>query len=434
MTRYKKKAASQQPTIIVNDITQVSPDRNRKDIGHLKNAIQRAESIYVPNRTRLYDLYHDIVTLDGHLSGLIEKRTNAVLNKKLQFFDKDKQHVTEMDALISSARFRDFVELVMNSKFYGISGAEFIVGSVFDFVEIPRKHIRPEAQEITKSQYDCHGTPYADMPFVYVVGKPDDLGKLLRCSMYALYKRSGFGDFSQYVEIFGQPVRIIYYDAYDTRTKEQLKQILNESGSSLAMMIPQQAKFEMMDGKTSNGNGDLHLALIRACNEEMSIAILGNTETTSSSSSSGYAQAEIHQDQQMEITKSDMKDVLSYLNSDKFLGILASYGYPVEGGSFTFEKETDFSQLAARLSIDMQVSAKVPISDEYWYDTYGIPMPDNYDELKKKQEERADAAYKALQKASEETDPDEKKRKLMDALDDFFGSAPRQRKNGALKF
>lgn len=60
----------------------------------------------------------------------------------------------------------------------------------------------------------------------------------------------------QYVEIFGQPVRIMYYDVYDTSTKQELK-ILTESGNSLAIMLPKQAEFEMKDGKTSNANGDL---------------------------------------------------------------------------------------------------------------------------------------------------------------------------------
>ena len=84
---------------------------------------------------------------------------------------------------------------------------------------------------------------------------------ILACSMYAIYKRGGFGDFAQYVEIFGQPVRIMKYDAYDTKTKQELKTLLTDSGSSLAMMIPKQAEFEMLDGKTSNGDGKLQIGL-----------------------------------------------------------------------------------------------------------------------------------------------------------------------------
>ena len=53
--------------LLFPEITYVQPDRNRKDVGMLKQAVLSAENVYSPNRVRLYDLYHDIVTIDGHL-------------------------------------------------------------------------------------------------------------------------------------------------------------------------------------------------------------------------------------------------------------------------------------------------------------------------------------------------------------------------------
>lgn len=373
--------------LIVHDLSLVSPDRGRKDIGTIKSAIQRAESIHLPNRTALYDTYHDVWTLDGHLRGIWKKRIDAVLNKNLKFIDKNKKKIDEFDTLIFSNKFRRLVRLIMESTAWGISGVEFIVGEKFDFKEIQRKHIRPEQGIIVKSQYSSTGIPVDELPFVWVIGDDDDLGILLQCVMYAIYKRGGLGDLAQYVEIFGQPVRIIYYDAYDTKTKGELRQLLNESGSSLAMMIPKQAQFQMLDGKTSNGNGELQIGFMHFCNDEMDIAVLGNTETTSSSEGSGYAQAKEHSKQQLEITKSDLILVQNMLNEPQFLNILKSYGYPVvEGGAFEFEKEVDLEALKLRKEIDEFVESKVPIADDYWYDTYGVDKPDNYEELKKQKE------------------------------------------------
>ncbi len=418
-----KKHTPKQPIVVVNDIKQVSPDRNRKDVGMLKAAIERAESQLSPNRVKLYDLYQDITTIDGHLSGILEKRTAAVVNKNLFFVDKECKKIDALDALIDSERFYNLLCLIMESRYWGVSGVEFIVGNKFDFVEIPRKHIRAEWGEIVKSQYDLRGTPTDTLPWVWTIGKRRDLGLLLKCSMYALYKRSCFGDFAQYVEIFGQPVRIVYYDAYDTRTKDELRKILDSSGSSLAMMIPKQAQFEMLDGKTSNGSGELQERLIAACNAEMSIAVLGNTETTLSSSSSGYAQSKEHGKQQLEITKNDLKFLLHTLNSEKFLRVLQAYGYPVEGGHFEVEQEIDLTELSQRINIDLQVAARVPVSDDYWYNTYGIPKPDNYNALKAEQQ----AQREAMRRALEGNDNDHKakkkqpeKKKLFDALADFF--------------
>lgn len=379
--------ASQAP-FIINDLTLISPDRSSKDIGKLKQSIEVAESIYYPNRVQLYDLYHDVLSLDGFLRGIIQKRIDSVLNKKIYFTKKDGKKDDFLTDLINGEKGRDIQTQLINSKIWGVSGMEFLIGSQLDFNEIPRKHIKPEKGIISRTQYGLSamdGFEYENMPFVWVVGKKNDLGLLLACSMYAIYKRGTFGDYAQYVEIFGQPVRIMKYDAYDTKTKQELKGLLDNSGTSLAMMIPKQAEFEMLDGKTSNGDGKLQIGLKDACNEEMSIAILGNTETTTSSKSSGYAQSKEHGEQQDELTISDLIYVENLLNSEKFKSILKSYGYDVDG-KFEFELDLDLTKLKLRMEIDTFVSSKVPFGDDYWYTTYGIPKPDNYDELKKKME------------------------------------------------
>lgn len=392
MAKAIKQPATTAP-FIINDLTLIAPNRNSKDIGKLKESIVTAESVYFPNRVLLYDLYHDVLSLDGFLRGIIQKRIDSVLNKKIQFTKKEGKKDDDLTDFINGLVGRDLMTQIIESKIWGISGVEFIIGDKVTFNEIPRKHIKPEKGIISKSQYGLSasdGFEYESMPFVWVIGKKTDLGLLLACSMYAIYKRGTFGDYAQYVEIFGQPVRIMKYDAYDTKTKQELKGLLDNSGTSLAMMIPKQAEFEMLDGKTSNGDGKLQTGLKDACNEEMSIAILGNTETTTSSKSSGYAQSKEHGEQQDELTISDLIFVENLLNSEKFKIILQSYGYDVEG-KFEFELDLDLAKLKLRMEIDTFVSTKVPVADDYWYDTYGIPKPDNYDELKAKMDEQVAA-------------------------------------------
>ena len=117
MARKKKENVNgvrkETPThLIVNEIVNVSHDRNRKDVGTLKNAIQHAESVVIPNRYRLIDLYHDMLSLDGHLGGIVEKRTKAVTNKKVIFKDKKGIKIDHLDELINSKEFERFVEIM----------------------------------------------------------------------------------------------------------------------------------------------------------------------------------------------------------------------------------------------------------------------------------------------------------------------------------
>jgi uncharacterized protein DUF935 len=366
-----RKTIHKQEEVIVNELNIRSADRSRKDISAWRGALTSAESVYYPNRSRLYDLYEDII-LDGHLSGVIAKRIDAVLNKEL-CFETEGARVHEMDSLLRSLTFREIMRTVMETQLWGVSGIEFMPGKELKFEAIPRKHIKPELGIIAYEQTGTDGIPYADLENVWVMGNTKDLGLLLKCAPYSLYKRGGLSDWAQFIELFGQPVRIIKYDSYDEQTKTELKKILDESGSSLSLMIPRQADFEIKDGKQTNCDGNLQLSFIKALNEEMSITILGNTETTTSSLSTGYAQSKVHLEQQYEITRSDLIYTSSMLNSSRFLSALRSYGYPVNNGHFVFSKDMDTDYLKARVSIDKEVAQMVPVPDSYWYDTYGIP-------------------------------------------------------------
>lgn len=382
----KKEKGADNVSLTVHQLQLVNVDRTMQDVRKLIGALQNAESVYYPNRSRLYDLYKHI-EIDGTLTGICNKRVDAVANKPLRFL-KQKANVDGMEGFLKSMALRDIVENILRTRFWGITGMEFIPGAEVAFEDIPRKHIKPEFGIIAVNQSDYEGIAYDGLPNVMVVGKKNDYGLYLPCAVYALFKKGGFSDWSQFVELFGQPIRVGKYDANDLLTKKELGKALNEAGGSLAIMIPKQAEFEILDGKQSNANGDLQKQLTDACNNEMMVCILHNTETTTSTNGGSNAKAKEHGKQQLEVTVSDMAYVLGWLNSPKFLGILKSYGLPVDGGYFEFEQEADLAKLTQKLNIDMQVAKMVPVADDYWYETYAIPKPENYNELKEQQRQQ----------------------------------------------
>lgn len=356
--------------LVIQEFNIRTTDRSRKDINYWRQALAAAEYIHRPNRNQLIDLYEDIV-LDGHLYGIMSKRIDAVLNKEI-FFERKGKRVHSMNGLLHSLFFRQVVRTIMETLFWGVSGMEFIPGSEPRLEHIPRKHIQLHKQVLSYEPGGQEGIAYTSLAQVWVLGEPRELGLLLRCAPYCLYKRGGLADWAEYIELFGQPVRIIKYDTYDETTKAELRKVLEDSGSSLSMMIPRQAEFEIKDGKQSNSDGDLQLSFLKMLNDELSVIVLGNTETTSSSRTTGYAQSKIHMEQQYEITKSDIAYVTAMLNSAKCKSILQLYGYEVQDGYFEFAKDTDTDHLSQRIAIDMQVAQHIKIPDAYWYDTYGI--------------------------------------------------------------
>lgn len=405
--------------VVVNQTIIRPIDRQVKGIEYWRSGHIAAERVIYPNRVRLYDLYAD-VELDAHLKGIWKKRVAAVRNKTLHYYDKEGHVIEEMDTLIKSMPFRKLIKELMNEKAWGITGVEFTPGSKFAWKKINRKHIKPETGIIAIEQFGTAGFAYEELPLVWVVGDVDNYGFLLECAPYALYKRGTMADWSQFSEIFGMPVRVVKYDSNDLKTKMELKTVLDESGSSLVLMVPKQADFEIIDGKTTNADGSIYSKLKDTCNQEMSVVVLGATETTTSSTTSGYAQSKVHSDQQLEITKDDIEDLQTLLNEEKFISILESYGFPIsKGGGFRYEEEVNLDELSKRVVIDMQVSKRVPVSDDYFYETYGIDKPDNYEELKKKMDRPAPGESQA--EDDFETDPgelDEPEGKLSMSLTD----------------
>lgn len=375
------KQADSKYTITNYEVQVRSVNRTAKDVESWRDAHKTAESVHFPNRVRLYDLYEDVL-LDGHLTGIINKRFDAVLNKEL-YFQKDKKRVEEMDDLCQSLKFRELITWILETKLWGITGIEFIPGKELQFLKMRRKHIKPEIGIYAIEQNGREGYDYTKLPNLWVIGDCDDLGLLLKCSPYAIYKKDGMADWAQYVEIFGMPVRVVKYDAHDTQTKIELRKTLDESGSALALMIPNQANFEMHDGKQSNGNGELQEKFKNALNNEMSVIILGNTETTSNDNGGSNAKSQTHQEQQLEITKSDLHYVSNMLNDPQFIAILKSYGYPVEGGRFVFSKDVDLTEIKTKLELaETMKRLGEPLDADQLYELSGFNKPKDYEAQK----------------------------------------------------
>ncbi|MEQ1678304.1 MAG: DUF935 family protein, partial [Chitinophagaceae bacterium] len=407
-------------------------DRSRKDIVDWWNGLQEAENTYYPNRSRLYDIYKT-VELDAHLSGIVEKLIATILNKKLSFV-KNKKKDDSFDTLINSINFNSMIRELILKKFWGITGFEFIPGETFAFNLIPRKHIKLNNDTIVNEEYDAKGTSYKGVWNIWVLGDKDDFGIYLKCTPLALWKSGNMGDWAQYIEIFGQPMIIFTYDAHDQKTKTELDTIMRSIGSGTKLQVPKQVELKLEDGKQNNGTGDLQDKFRMAINQELSVLILGATETTTSSSSSGYAQSAEHGQQQDEIVKALLKEILQDINTAWFLQIVKSYGYATDGGAFDYEKEINLNEVKTKLAIaiDTKTKAKVPVGDDYFYELTGIPKPSDYDAQKEEMKQATTPATNPEKpdpvrpgekgKKKEKKLPVEKK-SFMKMVSDFFAEA-----------
>ena len=376
-TEDTNKVSADQQGVVINHVTVRPAVRQSQDIQKWRLALMAAEQGN-QQRSQLYDLYTEIL-LDGRLKQLINQRIARITNTPIAFH-KDGKVDDAIKDLTRKKFFKKFLRWSLESRFWGHSLMELYwpaPGSSEVGVSnlIPRKHVKPKFGIVTQNAWDVTGLPYRQDPlnrFCIEVGDVDDLGLILECCPHVIFKRGGFGDWAEFAEVFGMPFRWATYNNEPSR--QILEQALSQAGAAGYVVAPEDAKLEFFNPTAGSSSNDIFRFLIAACNEEMSVTILGNSMTTTEAKHSGYAQSETQMKTQDELHKDDREFVLSILNED-LTRYLAGLGYQVEGGVFAFE-DGDGLSLNARLEIDIKVAGMVPIPEDYWYEKYMIPKPE----------------------------------------------------------
>lgn len=391
ITTAKRKKKDE--SIIIHQLNIRQVNRSSQDIESWRTAIRAAESIFSYNRTLLYDLFHDLL-LDGHLWSVIDKRITAVTNSTITFTDNGEE-IEAITDLIETEEFTDMVAELLWSKFWGHTLYELPFNKdSFTGQLINRKHVVPEKGIIKKNQSDLTGFDFRVPPYTnhtIEAGKKNDLGLLMKAAQYVIYKRGGFGDWAQFAELFGMPFRKGLYDGHDPKTRDLLTQSLDQMGSAPYVVIPREADVEIVPNN-SQGSKDTYSGLIEACNKEISKLIVGQTMTSEDGSS--HSQSQTHMEVQAEIHFADRLFITRLLNH-RLRPLLAKHGYEIGKGSFQFVVEEKIPK-DKLIKIHRDVAKEVPVGDDFWYDTYGVPKPDNYDELKAEQKAQKEVAQKLL--------------------------------------
>ena len=332
-------------------------------------------------RSKLYDLYDNILA-DGILANALEKRVNAITNAELAFI-RDGKNVEEIDDLIDTTEFEELLKEIVLSKAYGKSVIEIMFNPEFNIFSYPRKNIKITNLDKPMSEHrrfiaakdgDREGYDYTTDNRFIDCGKDTDLGCLFKAAPYVIYKRGGFGDWAQFVEIFGMPFMVGKYNSYDTKARDMLFKALEEIGSNPRAAIPNETDIDIKENKSSGSSG-LYREFRAACNEEMLIAVLGNTMTTVQGEKGARSLGEVHQETEEKINQSDRRFVARTLNR-YLLPLLIERGYNAGGGYFVFPDAGENMTITQRIDLALKIKKEgIPIDDNYIYDISGIPRP-----------------------------------------------------------
>lgn len=420
--------------IIINNILKTSIERNTADIKKWLNAIKMAENTESERRQPLVDLYK-ISLLDAHLSGVIDKRKSAILNTNIACGADG----NENEFLTNKLNTPEGLELqshILDTLFYGHTLLELTFADG-DFLAtlIPRRHVLPINGKVVLdlSDYDKF-VNYRDKGYlssVIEITHEDLLGLLSKTTPMVIYKRNCLGDFAQYAEIYGQPLRKITYDPSDPAAFEEARRRAADiDGSSPVTIMPKNADVEFIESANKSGSVEVYKSLISTANAEISKVILGNTLTTEQGERGARSLGEVHQSSEEQLILRDRIFLLNILNH-KIKPLLQAGGIPIKEDEFFYFKEVEEMDLQKRIAIDTQLNTLIPIPQSYFYETYNIPKPQGAEPLagspdpleggaEEKEGTKKENGAKEEKKKAPETEKKEEKKQALNAVKEGF--------------
>lgn len=394
---------TQAPTIILQQTR-----RGGLDVGVYMSAIRSAEIIDYPRRDKLCDLYED-VKLDSHLFSVLRKQKAAVLSTPIQFMRDGKVDET-MQEHIKSPWFLQFLSDLYDHEWEGVGGSLFQFyrdeRGWINYTLVPRKNVDAINRLILRHQGDTVGVSWDEFDDLLYIGKPRMIGNLAVAAFWVILKRNNVGDWADFAEIFGRPIREGTYNAFDEEARQKLLKDITEMGGAGVIVHPDSTELKLVQAQNVSGGGDLYEKLGTYCNNEISKTVTGNTLTTEAGDKGTQALGAVQKEGEEDINffvKQTILNILNYEMTETF----ARLGINTDGGEFFFvPPKSKNSQEKVNVLKVLKNDLQLPIDDDYLYEEFGIPKPQDYEAMKEELR-MAHSVPLALQKGQEGQDEDE---------------------------
>lgn len=354
--------------------------RGFTNIETYKLAVTRAESLTAPQRHELYKVYKNI-ELDAHLTAAVNQRKNLTLSKDFDVKLNGEEN-EELEYIIKQKWFRDFIDYSLDAIYYGHSLIQFgsVIDNAFKSVElVPREYVKPEFHIVTNTYADLTGTDYLEAPYnnwCIGVGKPRDLGLYMKAAPLVIWKKNALGAWSEFVEIFGSPIRIGKTNTRDEETRANMESMLKNMGVAAYGVFDTDDLIELVESNRSDAFQVFDM-MIQRCNSEISKLILGQTGTLDEKAYVGSA--EVQERVLKNVAYNDeffIEGVLNY----QLVPMMTRLGIFPEGVTISVKADEDLTLIEqSKIDIELIKTGKFTFTPEYLEEKYGsevIPVLD----------------------------------------------------------
>ncbi len=378
--RLARFAKSRQGTKLTAQLMQQTDSLTKKDIATWRQAWQMAIGIDNPKRGVLYDIYTDCL-VDLHLSGCIGQRKGKTLQKDFLIVGHDGKKNEQATAIFRKEWFLDFIDIALDSRFWGHSLIQLgdIVrdddGLRFNGVDlVPRKHVCPEFGVVLREASDDpkDGISYKEGDFAnwcIEVGKPRDLGLLLKCAPACISKKNMLAFWDMFGEIFGAPMRVARTNTQDAAERSRIEKSLDNMGAAFWALFPEGTDIEIKE--SSRGDAyNVYDKRVDRCNSELSKGTLMQTMTIDSGSS--LSQSETHLEIFEDVIAADAR-FIAYVVNDKLIPLMIKHGFPLKGLSFEWNNTATFIPAEQR-EMERVLLEYYEIDPQYFIDKYNVQI------------------------------------------------------------
>lgn len=195
------------------------------------------------------------------------------------------------------------------------------------------------------------------------------------------FKKNAIRFWMIFSEKFGSPTVIGKYPPGTTKEQQDaLMGALEAIQQETAIKMPSTMEVGLLEA-TRTGTVNTYESLCSFMNSDISKVILGQTLTTEVGAAGSYAASKTHEEVRADYIKADA-DLLSNQLNSQVIRWLVDFNFPSTGSGqarypklwVRTEAEGDLKALAERDEILLRMG--LPIPKKYFYDTYGIPEPE----------------------------------------------------------
>lgn len=360
-----------------NDIKRYNLYRQSKDVGGYKVAVQAAETWQSPQRYLLYQIYRNI-EIDAHLTSCVEQRKGLILSKEFYVVGQDGKVNEEKTKLIKNSWFKEFVNLALDSEYWGHSLIQF--GDIVDdkFKEVclvPRHYVKPELHIVTDTYTDLVGRDYLTPPWnrwTISIGDPYSLGLYLKAAPLIIWKQAALGAWADYQESYGSPFRYLKTNVRDEATRQSGVDMMADFGANQYGVFDIEDEVQFLESNKQDAHNVFN-EMIKQVDSQISKLILNQTGTSDEKSFTGSA--EVHERVLM-MLQEKLEDFIENVLNDQLVPFMRNLGLDIgEGNKIEASESEELStQEKGDIAIELIKSGKYKISPEDIEALFGLKV------------------------------------------------------------